>query len=230
MMRFEEDRSVSRYLSRNARQNERSGWNRMLRAGIPASVACLTTPEAIESALPEMERIRRLRDAHMGRRSDVQDPAGRRFWRGIVLELARRGEAEVICLWLGGRMVAYVTCVRDAGISRMWDGRFDPDWAWYSAGRVTDLTAFHRARTDASLTGYDWMRGEEDYKLRLSNHVVETEHLLAWSSAPVRVLDETPRRVRAGLARLKGRSRLLARAWRVVKRRTVARNRGADSG
>ena len=224
-MMFETDRSLSKVLGKSARQSERTDWNRIRREGLPVSMARLRAPGDIERRLPEMEEVRRLRDAQLGRRTDLLDPATRAFWRGIVLDLAARGEAEVTLLEVEGRLAAYATCFIDGRAVRMWDARFDPRWARIGAGRITDLVAFHRAREDEGVAEFDWMRGEEGYKARHGNDLVRTEHLLAWSSAPARAVFETPRRVRSALRRAKEHSPALRRGWDAVKRRTIARPR-----
>lgn len=222
-LRLDRGRDPSAYISRNSRQVASSKRNRMRRAGLEISLDVTRDPGRIEAILPEIERVHRRRDAALVRRSDLDDPRAAAFWREVISLHAGRGEVQVVELRLSGRLAAYVLGFLDQGAFRMWDGRFDPDFSQVSAGRVAMQEAVAAVVRDEALHEFDWMRGEEPYKLRLCSEVVPARHLLAWSSPLVRAADRWPARTRDALRDARDRSPALRRAWLAAKARILLR-------
>lgn len=222
MTRLGDTRTLEAHLSRNARGEYRRRWNRLRRAGIDAEVARTRDAGEVGRLLPEMAEVRRARDLQLGRPSDVDDPVEGAFWRGVLVDLAERGEVELTTLRFDGALAAYVVGLLDGPAYRMWDTRFDPRFADYSPGRLAVYESLAGALADERFTGYDWMRGVEPYKLQAATVVVDTENLLAWSSPASRALLEAPGRARRALKQVKDRSPALSQAW-VRARRAVAR-------
>ena len=220
---FGPDRSPAATMGRKAWKSDRNGWNRLARAEAAIAVACTRDPERIARLLPELRRIRDLRDREMLGASSLEDPEARRFWEGVILALAREGRAEVLALELDGALAAYTLSFWDGPVCRVWDGRFDPVLAQYGPGRLSDMMVLRRALARPEVAEFDWMQGMEDYKVRMSTRIEEVESLLAWSSWSVRALVGTRPLLRAALTRVKDRSPALDRAWRSVKRRRAAR-------
>lgn len=212
-VRFDAGREPREYMSRNTYQTERNGWNRIRRAGLAPALASISDPRTVQEVLPELERVRRSRDLEARGRSSLDDERAGEFWRRVILEHARLGQAEIVVLRLNGQVAAYDVCLVDEGAHRMWDGRLDPRFSRFSPGRLVDLAVLRRALADPTCTEYDWMRGEERYKLRTSSEVQPSECLLAWSSWRVRGVVGSPRVLRSFLKRLKDRHPALERVW-----------------
>jgi CelD/BcsL family acetyltransferase involved in cellulose biosynthesis len=147
-----------------------------------------------------------------------------RFWHEAITRHAERGEVELMTLRLNGTLAGYVVGLLDHESYRLWDGRFAAEFKWYSPGRLVDQAALASALEDERFGEFDWMRGEEGYKLRNSSHVVPAQHLVAWSSPAVRAMDEWPRRSKAALKRFRDRNRFLKKAWLAVKARFVVKD------
>jgi CelD/BcsL family acetyltransferase involved in cellulose biosynthesis len=222
-MVFDRGREFATYVSRNSRGVASTMRNRMRRDGLALEVEGLRDVERVAAALPEVERVHRDRDAQLVRRSDLEDPRMARFWREVMVLLAGRGELELLTLRLNGALAAYLVGLLDVDSYRMWDGRFAEAFGWYSPGRVVDQVAFASALGEARFAEFDWMRGEEPYKLRNSSQVAPAEHLVAWSSPVVRAVDEWPRRSKEALKRARDRNPHLRSAWLAVKGRLLLR-------
>ena len=220
-LHLDQGREPSAYISRNSRQVASTMRNRMRREGLELAIEVTRDPAAVVAMLPEIERVHRRRDEHLVRRSDLDDPRRAAFWRSVIALHAERGEVQVLSLRLSGRLAAYVLGFVDGDTYRMWDGRFEPDFARFSAGRVAMQEAVAAVVRDETLREFDWMRGEEPYKLRMCSEIVPATHLLAWSSAAVREADRWPARAAAALRRARDRSPRLQRAWLAAKARVV---------
>ncbi len=223
--RFDRGRSFSSYVGHNSRGVAKTMRNRVRRAGWDLEVDHLRDPERIVAFLPDVERIHRDRDLHLVRRSDLDDRRMAEFWRRIIAKLAHRGELELTTLRFSGRMAGYVVGVLDGDAYRLWDGRFDPEFAWYSPGRLVDQSALGAALLDERFQEFDWMRGEEEYKLRTSTDVVPAHHLLAWSSPLVRARTEARPAAKRALRRARDGNRVLTKAWRAYRSRWLRRRR-----
>lgn len=216
---FGQTRSPNAVMGRKAWKSDRNGWNRLGRAGVAIAVECTRDPERIAGLLPQLGRVRDVRDREVHGASSLDDPIARRFWEDVILSVARDGGAEVLAMYFDGELAAYTLSFWDGRVCRVWDGRFDPAWARYGPGRLTDMLVLRRALARPEIAEFDWMQGMEDYKVRMSTRVEEVESLLAWSSWGVRALVGTPLLLRAALKRVKDRSPAFERTWRNVKRR-----------
>jgi len=218
IVRFSGGRELRPYLSANLHRKERKMENRAGRDGLDLDITVLRSAPEIGLLLPEIEGIRKRRDAAALRGSDLEDPRAALFWRGAALALAGSDALEVVTVRLGGSLAAYLMCFLDPPCYRSWDGRFDPDLARYSPGTLGFLAAIRRALEDPRFEVFDFMRGVLEYKMEVANDAIETEYLRAWSSRSVRAALTAPERARRGLVELKRRSPALAGAWRKVKR------------
>jgi CelD/BcsL family acetyltransferase involved in cellulose biosynthesis len=224
-MAFDKGRDFKSYVGHNSRGVAKTMRNRMKRNGLEVLVEGLRDPERVVAALPEVEKVHRDRDVQLVRRSDLDDPRMARFWRAAIARHAELGELELVTLRLNGTLAGYVVGLLDGESYRLWDGRFAGKFAWYSPGRLADQEALASALEGERFQEFDWMRGEEAYKLRNSSHVVPAEHLVAWSSRVVRMVDEWPRRSKEALKGFRDRSKVMQRAWLAVKARVVVRDR-----
>jgi CelD/BcsL family acetyltransferase involved in cellulose biosynthesis len=168
-VRLDGDRSASDHLSRNTRKALRRARNRIDSAGMTMQIAFEQDPRAIAELLDEVELVHRKRDHDQRRSSDLDSPAGQRFWRETILDHAERGEAELATLRLDGRLAAYVVALLDGSTYRVFDGRCDSHFAPFSPGRLVEAATLERALTDERFDELDWMSGVGPEKLLTEN-------------------------------------------------------------
>jgi CelD/BcsL family acetyltransferase involved in cellulose biosynthesis len=224
-MAFDQGRDFKAYVGHNSRGVAKTMRNRMKRNGLELAIEGVRDAERIIEALPEVERVHRDRDAQLVRKSQLEDPRMLRFWHTAIARQAERGELELMTLRLNGTLAGYVVGLLDVDSYRLWDGRFAAEFSWYSPGRLVDQAALASALEEERFGEFDWMRGEEEYKLRNSSHVAPAQHLVAWSSGAMRAADEWPRRSKAALKRFRDRNRFLKKSWLAVKGRVVVRDK-----
>jgi hypothetical protein len=128
-----------------------------------------------------VEEAHRDRDHQVGRASDIDSEEGLRFWREVVLQHADRGEVEIATLRLAGRLAAYVISFLDGPSYRVLDGRFSPDWARFSPGRIVETATLRRALEDPRYTHLDWMNSVASEKLVAANAFESTVHVVGCS-------------------------------------------------
>jgi hypothetical protein len=173
---------VNDLLSRNTRKTVRRARNHVTTDGLSFGVDFVSDPDAVLSVIEEVERIHRQRDHDLRRRSDLDDAAGRDFWRRAILEHSRRGEAELVTLRLEGQLAAYVVALLDGRNYRVLDGRFDTRFRRYAPGRLVELAALERALTDERFVLLDWMSGFASEKLLAATGSEPRVRLVAASS------------------------------------------------
>src|SRR6185295_13818449 len=151
---------------------------------------------AVAALLPEVESVCIRRDVELRGESLFDRANTRAFFREVLLEHAAREELELTTLRLRGRLAAYVVCFLDRGAYRMWNCRLDPEWSHYGVGRVANNAALEHALADPAAHEFDWMRGDEPYKMSMSNHVERALDLLAWSTPALRAALDSTRRLK----------------------------------
>jgi CelD/BcsL family acetyltransferase involved in cellulose biosynthesis len=152
----------------------------MLKDGLHPAIQHATTRDEIRRLMPEVEEVYRARDADLNRRCALDSQTHGAFFRRVVDTHASRQEVCLTTLTLSGSLAAYVLCFLDEDVYRMWNCRFNPRFARYSAGMV----AMDASVENALMTGcrvYDFMRGEEPYKASYANYVARANDLRAWS-------------------------------------------------
>jgi CelD/BcsL family acetyltransferase involved in cellulose biosynthesis len=194
------DRPLDAVMSAKTRQSLRTARNRLEKLDEGYAVRTERGPRVC-SELDDIERVHRLRDHALGRDSDLDDPARRRFWRDVLSAYGERGEVEVGRLQIGGELAAYSVSFLDGSSYRLWDTRIDPARSFVSPGRVLLADLIERLRAEGGWSEFDFMRGEEDYKRRMSDDAVLTESLRAWSSGALRSLERGFRAMRGRLRR-----------------------------
>jgi CelD/BcsL family acetyltransferase involved in cellulose biosynthesis len=213
VLRFVKGRSLNAYLSRNSRGGAETKRNRVRRAGMTLTVESTRDPEAILPALPELERVQRARDQEQWGGSDLDDPRMAAFWRSVIADHARRGEVDLTLLRLSGHLAAFVVAFRDGDAYRFWAHRHDPAFGRFSPGALASQASVASALNDEAFVLFDWMRGEEAYKLRWCSEIVPAQHLVAWSSPGMRLVTESCHRLEARLRLAKQRHRWLEAGW-----------------
>ncbi len=195
-LRFGAERTLRAHVSKNHHQQVRRMLNRMRGEGLAPELAYLRTPPEVERVLPQVLDVCIRRDVELRGMSLFERPGARAFFREVLLAHAARGELELTTLCLRGRLAAYVVCFLDRGAHRMWNCRLDPEWGRYGVGRVANNAALERALADPAAGEFDWMRGDEPYKLSMSNHVERALDLWAWSTPTVRHALDSKRRLK----------------------------------
>jgi CelD/BcsL family acetyltransferase involved in cellulose biosynthesis len=237
--RFDTDRSLRAYVSRNHYQQVKRMHNRILREGLSVDIAHLRKTDDVAAVLDEVEALCHARDMQKRGWSALRSSSAGPFFRHVVLDHADRGEVELTILRLDGQLAAYVLCFRDGGAYRMWSCRVAPEWLRYGAGRLANNAALEHALSDHDCTAFDWMRGDEGYKRSMANHIEQAQDVLAWSSPAVRAVADAPRRLKAlligsaerypAVQRVLPHVRRLYQAGRGLRRRLASVRLGAPS-
>lgn len=154
--------------------------------------------------LADIEHVHELRDHAMRQASDIDKPSARNFWRAVLAAYGAVGAIEVSRLLVGGDLAAYSIGLLDGRSWRLWDTRINPAYRSVAAGRVLITDLMERLQAEGSWDEFDYMRGEEDYKTRLSDDTVPAEHVRAWSSPSLRRLEHAFRATRSRLRREAG--------------------------
>lgn len=186
---FGASQSAGDFLGKSLRKQLRKAHNRVTEDGMDLHIGFATGHEPVAALLDEVERTHRAREHHARRVSDLESGPGLRFWRGVILDHASRGEVEVATLRLGDDLAAYVVSLLDGGAYRVLDGRFAPTWSRYSPGRLLEKAMLDRAAENPRFREVDWMNGCASEKLLAANAVDLTEHLVAASPGMVIDLD-----------------------------------------
>jgi CelD/BcsL family acetyltransferase involved in cellulose biosynthesis len=205
-IRFDERRSADAYASKNLRKQLKKAYNRLVKEGVEVSTEVAGDRAAIARLLPEVAAVHVARDREARGASDFDDPRVAAFWRDVLLDHAARGEVEVTASRVGGALAAYAVCFRDGDAYRFWDARYAPAWSRYGLGRLLDHELVDRVAASGEWAEFDWMRGEEPYKLQTATVVAPYEQLDAWSSPAVRRAEAAARSARDGLVRARARA------------------------
>lgn len=173
--------SLKDYVSKRHIKQIRWHRNKMERDGLGVSVVHVEhSGPGLEAVLPEMERVFRARDAQLGRPCPLDRPEFAGFFREVVTSYAERGELRLTVLRAHDDLAAYALCFADGSVHRMWNCRFDPRWSRYSVGKVAVALAVEHALESGS-TGFDFMRGDEDYKNTYATDRPRATDYFAWS-------------------------------------------------
>jgi CelD/BcsL family acetyltransferase involved in cellulose biosynthesis len=178
---FSRERRTDTLLSRNMRKALRHAQNKIAADGLNLTIGFdrgnAITPELVD----EVEAVHITRDRQSRRKSDLDRPAERAFWRSIVESGRTNGQVEVTSLRLDGQLASYVVALLDDDVYRIYDGRMNADFADYSPGRLAEAAALARALRDPRFTLLDWMSGIASEKLLVSNTSESRSRLVATS-------------------------------------------------
>jgi CelD/BcsL family acetyltransferase involved in cellulose biosynthesis len=231
--RFDADRDLSTYVSRNHRHVVKKMHKRILREGLSVDIAHVRTPGDVAAVVDEVETVCYARDVQARGWSALENSSAGPFFRQVILDHADRGEVELTTLRLDGELAAYALCFVDGGAHRLWNGRVAPSWLRYGAGGLANNAALEHALSDPDCTAFDWMLGDESYKRSMANHVERTRDALAWSSLTLELVTDAPRRLKALFIRAAERhpavDRVLPHARRLYQEgRRLRRRLAAD--
>lgn len=198
VMRLDRREPPPARLTANTRSALAKARNRIAREGHQLGMEWVGEWDRIRTLLPEMMSIHRARDVELRGVSLLDDPEEAEFYHQVLVRHAELW--RVLVVRIDGALAGYAICLADRRTLRVWDNRVSPDWRRYSAGLIANAEVVARAARDPAFDEVDWGCGVQRYKASMSNQVVETETLRAWSSGALRA--------RHGLAR-----RLHGRRW-----------------
>jgi hypothetical protein len=193
-----DDGTAERPLSANTRAALAKARNRIRREGHRLEVQWAEDWGQIRPLFAEIVSIHRARDLEFRGMTLLDDPEEADFYEQVF---ARHAELwRVLSVRIDDALAGYAICLPDGGTLRVWDNRVSPGWRRYSAGLIANAEVVVSAGADPAVREVDWGCGLQRYKTSMSNQVMQSEHIVAWSSAVLRA--------RQGLTH-----RLHARGW-----------------
>jgi CelD/BcsL family acetyltransferase involved in cellulose biosynthesis len=118
----------------------------------------------------------------------ASDPAVGRFYRSIARWAEERGWLTLAFLRVGGRAVAFDMHLEAEGAVHVLKGGFDPAWARFSPGSVLTHESLRRAFATPSLRSYEFLGGDDAYKLSWTRSVRERVRVQSFPSTPAGTL------------------------------------------
>ncbi len=180
---FSTAHAVEDVLSKSMRKQLRRARNRIDQEGVEIEIS-FDRGRAISTLLiDEVETVHIGRDRDNRRRSDLDRPSEREFWRRICEGGKNEWEVEIAQLRLNGELAAYVVALLDGDIYRVYDGRMSSKWQHYSPGRLVESAALNRAISDPRFSSLDWMSGVAAEKLLTTNFAEGRSRLVATSGS-----------------------------------------------
>lgn len=126
--------------------------------------------EELRAALKVACRLHALRWRGRPDRSGFATEAGQGFQRSILDRLAASGIPRITTLHLDGRPIAFIYALVVRDTMFVFRLAFDPEFARYSPGMVTNIAAMEDAARDG-VTMVDFLPGNERYKLELATDI-----------------------------------------------------------
>jgi hypothetical protein len=176
---FAHNRATEYHLSTNLRRQLGKCRNRISTDGVEVVTEFIRDRTTLLAHLPQVEYIHRTRDHEVGRRSDLDDPAIDRLWRGIITAHIDRDQVELGTMRIDGNLAAYVLSFMDGVTYRVFDGRFLTRWMRYSPGRLLEVEMLAHAMKDRRFQRLDWMNSIAPNKLISANTLEPTATLIA---------------------------------------------------
>jgi CelD/BcsL family acetyltransferase involved in cellulose biosynthesis len=180
VLRFTDSRPPERWLSRNTRAAVAKARNRIARDGRRLEIQWLDSWASIEPTLPDLVRIHRSRDLELRGFATLDDPQQADLYHEIIR--SHSSEWRLLAVRIDGDLAGYALNLIDGPSLHVAYNHVSPEWRRYSAGLLANAELVLRAAADPSVETLDWGRVVQRYKLSLSNEVIETETLYAWSS------------------------------------------------
>jgi CelD/BcsL family acetyltransferase involved in cellulose biosynthesis len=159
---------------RRRRWLERNAEARLVIIGANAPAA------ELERAMQELFRLHEARWDPRGGSDGIAGPRVRAFHLDAVRRLARYGWPRVFLLHAGGRCVAALYGLQIGRSFLFYQSGFDPSWAARSVGSVLLGMVIERCMREG-LEEFDFLRGEEGYKLQWATGRRETRRLVVTS-------------------------------------------------
>ncbi|MCB1003727.1 MAG: GNAT family N-acetyltransferase, partial [Acidimicrobiales bacterium] len=180
---FSSAHQVDDVLSKSMRKQLRRARNRIEADGKQMIIAFDRGKAITAELIDEVEAVHVSRDRAARRRSDLDRPSEREFWRRVVEGGNGEWEIEIASLRLDGVLAAYVVALLDGDTYRVYDGRMNSEYVDYSPGRLVEAAALNRAITDSRFLVLDWMSGIAAEKLLCTNIAESRARLVATSGS-----------------------------------------------
>ncbi len=156
--------------------NTRSQLRRSMRCYAAAGPVTLRRADSVAEAWDMLDRLAVLHQAiwtQRGRPGAFARPVFRRFHRTLLARAVPRGEADLLCIAAGSRVIGYLYNFRFRGRVLAYQSGFD--YASAGAHEKPGLTC-HQAAIEAALAEgmecYDFLGGEQRYKSSLAGATV----------------------------------------------------------
>jgi CelD/BcsL family acetyltransferase involved in cellulose biosynthesis len=108
-----------------------------------------------------------------------------RFYTDVARWAADRGCLRLAFLRIDGRAIAFDMCIEAAGAVHVLKGGFDADYRRLGPGVVLTHESLRRAFADEGLRSYEFLGGDDDYKLVWTSSVRERVRLQVFSQSPL---------------------------------------------
>ena len=114
----------------------------------------------------------------------AEDPAAERFYRDVAEWAAAAGWLQLGFVRVGGKAVAFSYSIVLGDTCHVVKVGFDPEYARYAVGKLLTREAIRRAY-EGGLAVYDFLGGEDPYKLEWTEAVRERIRVQAFARGPV---------------------------------------------
>ena len=197
-------------ISKGLRQDIRTALNKLSKKGKVNFEIYRDTPgEAVFNRIFEIHRKRQVNKIG---RSMFEAVAKRNFISDICATFGKRGWLYIPVLKLDQEIISYAIGFNYGGVIYYWITAFDPDFVKASPGKVMIKYILENSFQN-NQTEFDFMLGEESYKLRWSTTERAIFELYVYSSHLFYVLELLRRNVRKWLVALKTRIRFFEKMW-----------------
>jgi len=154
-------------LSGKQRHEVRRKLRRLEEAG-PVSFHTVTEPEKTDEAL---DRFFRLFQSNREDKARFLTEAMRRYFRALCRGMSRHGMLRLCFLDLNGMPAAAALCFDDGETVYLYNNGYDAAYAHVSVGLVNKILTIKDA-VERGRRRYEFLRGDETYKLRLGGQDV----------------------------------------------------------
>lgn len=165
---FSEDATFSSFIGLSGRRENYMRRRKWLEKQPGFSIDKIEDPAFLAAPFKEFLRLHSLRWASEGGSDGIRGPEVEAFHRDATLLLAERNKLQLFTMSIEGRMVAAVYGLRHGDTFSYYQAGRDPDWNSKSVGMVLLAETFKMC-IESGVRVYDFLRGEEAYKLDWSN-------------------------------------------------------------
>ena len=168
--------SFDGFLYRTSRRHNYLRRLRWLRKQPGFRIEITTDPRELARPMSEFFRLHQLRWRGHGGSGAIDDAASEAFHRDATHLFAERGELRLYTLWLGEQALASVYAIVSNGTFHYYQSGYDPAWSNRSVGLVLIGATFEDA-IELGQREYDFLRGEEPYKMDWTDRKRRTRRL-----------------------------------------------------
>jgi CelD/BcsL family acetyltransferase involved in cellulose biosynthesis len=133
-----------------------------------ASISLARSPAEVTRAIEPLIDLHLACWASRGGSQAFTSPQVAAFHRDAVVRLAERDAVRLYTLRVAERPVASLYVLREHGVHAMYQSGWDPEWAERSPGMCLLARSLEDAIADGA-RAYDFLRGDEAYKLEWAN-------------------------------------------------------------